>query len=235
MLKAVIFDMDGVIIDSEPFHWEVNKKIFKILGLRVSKKDYKKYIGTSNTNMWTDLKSQYHLPQSLKKLVDMQGSGNVDFLRENQFGPIEGISALLSELKKKSIDIALASSSPSVAIAIVLKKFHFEKYFSVVVSGEDFKKSKPAPDIFLKTARLLRVSPAHCVVIEDSTHGIAAARAAGMKAIGFANKNSWDQDLSRADLVIDDLRKLNVERIRGIIPSFSPPPDFPSRQPPSRR
>jgi HAD superfamily hydrolase (TIGR01509 family) len=213
MLKAVIFDVDGVIIDSEPFHWEVNKKIFKILGIRVSKKDYKKYIGTSNTNMWTDLKTRYNLPQSLQKLVEMQGSGNVDFLRENQFGPTEGITELLAELEKNSVNIALASSSPIVAIAIVLKKFHFEKTFSVVVSGEAFKKSKPAPDIFLKTAELLRVSPVQCAVIEDSTHGIAAARAAGMKAIGFANKNSWDQDLSRADLIVDDLRKLNVERI----------------------
>jgi HAD superfamily hydrolase (TIGR01509 family) len=216
MLKAVIFDMDGVIIDSEPFHGEVNKRIFKTLGVRVSKKDYKKYIGTSNTNMWTDLKTRYNLPQSLQKLVEMQGSGNVDFLRANQFGPIEGIAGLLAELEKKSIAIALASSSPSVAIAIVLKKFQFENYFPVVVSGEDFKKSKPAPDIFLKTAELLRISPAQCAVIEDSTHGIAAARAAGMKAIGFANKNSWDQDLSRADLIIDDLRKLNVERIRAL-------------------
>ena len=216
MLKAVIFDMDGVIIDSEPFHWEVNKKIFKILGLRVSKKDYKKYIGTSNTNMWTDLKSQYHLPQSLKKLVDMQGSGNVDFLRENQFGPIEGITELLFDLKKNNIVIALASSSPSIAIHLVLKKFNFKNFFSVVVSGEDFKKSKPAPDIFLKTAKLMHALPARCVVIEDSTHGVFAARAAGMKSIGFANKNSWDQDLSQADLIVDDIRKLNVERIRAL-------------------
>ena len=216
MLKAVIFDMDGVIIDSEPFHWEVNKKIFKMLGIRVSKNDYKKYIGTSNTNMWTDLKSQYNLPQSLQKLVEMQGSGNVDFLRENKFGPIGGIAELLSDLKKDSIDIALASSSPSVAISIVLNKFHFKNHFSVVVSGENFKKSKPAPDIFLKTAELLHVSPAQCVVIEDSTHGIAAAKAARMKAIGFANKNSWDQDLSRADLIIDTINKLNVEQIKAL-------------------
>ena len=216
MLKAAIFDMDGVIIDSEPFHWEVNKKIFKILGIRASKKDYKKYIGTSNTNMWTDLKSRYKLPQSIKKLVAMQGSGNVDFLRENQFGPIEGITELLFDLKKNNIVIALASSSPSIAIHLVLKKFNFKNFFSVVVSGEDFKKSKPAPDIFLKTAKLMHALPARCVVIEDSTHGVFAARAAGMKSIGFANKNSWDQDLSQADLIVDDIRKLNVERIRAL-------------------
>jgi haloacid dehalogenase superfamily, subfamily IA, variant 3 with third motif having DD or ED/haloacid dehalogenase superfamily, subfamily IA, variant 1 with third motif having Dx(3-4)D or Dx(3-4)E len=216
MLKAVIFDMDGVIIDSEPFHWEVNKQIFKLLGIRVSKKDYRKYIGSSNTNMWTDLKARFGLLQPLEDLVKMQVNGNIDFLRENQFGPIEGITGLLRGLKKNAVAIGLASSSPDGAIDIVLRKFKIENYFSIKVSGEDFKKSKPAPDIFLRTARLLRVPPAQCVVIEDSAHGVAAARAAGMKCVGFANKNSWDQDLSKADLIIDDLRKLNVERIRAL-------------------
>ena len=153
MLKAVIFDMDGVIIDSEPFHWEVNKKIFAGLGISVSFSDYKKYIGTSNTNMWADLKARFGLPQPVEDLVQMQVNGNIDFLRENKFGPIEGIPGLLSDLKKNNIAIGLASSSPSIAIDIVLKKFAVENYFSVTVSGEDFKKSKPAPDIFLRTAR----------------------------------------------------------------------------------
>jgi HAD superfamily hydrolase (TIGR01509 family) len=216
MLKAVIFDMDGVIIDSEPFHWEVNKKIFKLLGIRVSKKDYKKYIGSSNTNMWTDLKARFGLPQPLEDLVNIQVNGNVDFLRENKFGPIEGITALLSDLKKNDIAIGLASSSPSVAIDIVLRKFKIENYFSVKVSGEDFKKSKPAPDIFLRAARLMQVPPAQCAIIEDSAHGVAAALAAGMKCVGFANKNSWDQDLSGVDFVVDDIKKLNVERIAAL-------------------
>ncbi|MGB7567004.1 MAG: HAD family phosphatase [Chitinivibrionales bacterium] len=213
MLRAVIFDMDGVIIDSEPFHWEANKKIFAGLGIGVSFSDYKQYIGSSNTNMWADLKARFGLPQLVEDLVQLQVNGNIDFLRENKFGPIEGIPRLLSDLKKNTIAIGLASSSPSIAIDIVLKKFAVENYFSVTISGEDFKKSKPAPDIFLRTARLMHVLPAQCAVIEDSAHGISAARAAGMKAIGFANKNSWGQDLSRADLIVDDIRKLNVERI----------------------
>jgi beta-phosphoglucomutase-like phosphatase (HAD superfamily) len=216
MLKAVIFDMDGVIIDSEPFHWDVNKKIFNDLGIGVSQDEYRQYIGSSNTNMWTDLKKRYGLYPPLEALVSMQGSGNIDFLRENKFGPITGITELLFDLKKNDIDIGLASSSPHAAIEIVLKKFAFESYFSVVVSGEDFKNSKPAPDIFLKAALLLQISPDKCVVIEDAAHGVAAAKAAGMKCVGFANKNSWGQDLSRADLIVDDIRMLNVNRIRAL-------------------
>jgi HAD superfamily hydrolase (TIGR01509 family) len=213
MLKAAIFDMDGVIIDSEPFHWDVNKKIFSDLGIKMSQREYRRYIGSSNTNMWTDLKKRYGLSQPLEALVSMQGAGNIDFLRENSFGPIEGVTELIQDLKKNGIAIGLASSSPHAAIDIVLKKFAFESYFSVVVSGEDFKNSKPAPDIFLKAALLLQIPPDKCVVIEDATHGVAAAKAAGMKCIGFANKNSWGQDLSRADLIVEDIRTLNFERI----------------------
>ena len=216
MFKAAIFDMDGVIIDSEPFHWDVNKRIFSELGIKVSKGEYRRYIGSSNTNMWTDLKKRYGLSQPLEALVNMQGSGNIDFLRENSFDPIPGISELIQDLKKNGIAVGLASSSPHIAIDIVLKKFAFESYFSAVVSGEDFKNSKPAPDIFLKAALLLQTPPDECVVIEDASHGVAAAKAAGMKCVGFANKNSWGQDLSGADLIIDDLRKLNVERIRTL-------------------
>ena len=220
MFKAAIFDMDGVIIDSEQFHWDVNKKIFSDLGIKVSQSEYRRYIGSSNTNMWTDLKKRYGLSQPLEALVSIQGSGNIDFLRENSFDPIPGIAELIQELKKNGIAIGLASSSPHVAIDIVLKKFAFESYFSVVVSGEDFKNSKPAPDIFLKAALLLQTAPDECVVIEDATHGVVAAKAAGMKCVGFANKNSWGQDLSRADLIVDDIKKLNSKRIQTMFTIF---------------
>lgn len=216
MLKAVIFDMDGVIIDSEPFHWQVNQKIFSDLGIGVSALDYQKYIGSSNTNMWTELKARFGLPQPLEDLVEIQGAGNIKFLKENYFGPIEGIAELLLDLKKNEVAIGLASSSPLAAINIVVDKFAFQTFFSATVSGEDFKKSKPAPDIFLKTAQLLRVLPKQCAVIEDSTNGIAAARAAAMMAIGFANKNSWAQDLSQADLIVDNIKKLDFEKIRAL-------------------
>jgi len=220
MFKAAIFDMDGVIIDSEPFHWDVNKKIFSDLGIKVSQGEYRRYIGSSNTNMWTDLKKRYGLSQPLEALVNMQGSGNIDFLRENPFDPIPGISELIQDLKKNGKAIGLASSSPHVAIDIVLKKFAFESYFSVVVSGEDFKNSKPAPDIFLKAARLLNMPADECVVIEDASHGVAAAKAAGMKCVGFENKNSWGQDLSGADLIVDDIKKLNTQRIQTLFTIF---------------
>jgi HAD superfamily hydrolase (TIGR01509 family) len=213
MVKAVIFDMDGVIIDSEPFHWDVNKIIFKDLGIDVSFTEYQNYIGVSNTNMWTDLKNRHSLPQTVKQLVAMQVSGNIEFMKREQFEPINGGVALIQDLEKYGIAIALASSSPYNVINIVLDKFGIKSYFSAIVSGEDFLKGKPAPDIFIKAAELLNVSPKDCVVIEDATHGVAAAKAAGMKCIGFANKNSGNQDLTKADLIVTSMSAICVQNI----------------------
>ncbi len=216
MLKAVIFDMDGVIIDSEPFHWEVNKKIFKHLGITIADEEYRNFLGVSNTDMWTVLKRQYGLSQPVGVLVAMQVKGNIDFLRKERFQPIPGVVELIRNLKSETISVGLASSSPYDVIDIVLHSFGIAKGFDAVVSGEDFEKSKPAPDIFLKAADLLRAYPEQCTVIEDTTHGVAAAKAARMVCIGFANEHSSPQDLTKADLIVRDLASLNVQKIQSL-------------------
>jgi beta-phosphoglucomutase family hydrolase len=216
MLKAVIFDLDGVIIDSEPFHWEVNKKIFRDLGIDISSEAYGNYIGVSNTNMWTELKEKHRLPQSVNQLTALQVSGNIDFMQRQDIKPIDGVLALIDNLSRENVAIGLASSSPYTVINIVLSAFGIKRSFDAIVSGEDFQNGKPAPDIFLKAAELLNVSPQCCVVIEDSAHGVAAALAAGMKCIGLAGDNSGGQDLTKATLIVGSLRNLTIEGIRAL-------------------
>jgi HAD superfamily hydrolase (TIGR01509 family) len=213
MLKAVIFDMDGVIIDSEPFHWEVNKKIFRALGIEVPEKEYGNYIGVSNVNMWTEIRKKHGLPQPVEQLVNMQVSGNIDFMKREHFDPIDGVVDFIVDLKSRNTALAIASSSPNIIIGMVLNGFGIKKYFDAIVSGEDFEKGKPAPDIFLKAASLLKISPGQCIVIEDSTHGVDAAMAAGMKCLGFSNKNSLNQNLKNADYVFKTFRELSVNAI----------------------
>jgi HAD superfamily hydrolase (TIGR01509 family) len=213
MPRAVIFDMDGVIIDSEPFHWEVNNRLFKSLEIHVSDEEYRRYIGVSNIAMWTAIKRNHGLPQSVKELAALQVKGNIDFMQTEHVDPVDGVIDLLAGLKNAGALIALASSSPYQIIGMVLDMFNIEKLFDVVVSGEDFEKGKPSPDIFLKTAAMLGVLPGQCIVIEDATHGVHAAKAAGMKCIGFANANSPGQDLSKADLIVGDFRALSIERL----------------------
>jgi beta-phosphoglucomutase family hydrolase len=215
VVGAVIFDMDGVIIDSEPFHFEVNKRLFAALGITVSTGEYEGFIGVSNTAMWTAIKAKHGLVQSVKDLVALQVDGNIDFMNSGRVDCVPGVLDLINGLKKERFLLGLASSSPYTIIEMVLNRFGIRSVFDCVVSGEDFKNGKPAPDIFLKTAQVLNVPPAQCVVIEDATHGVQAAKAAGMKCIGFNNPNSPGQDLAPADMVVGDLKELSVQRIRS--------------------
>jgi beta-phosphoglucomutase family hydrolase len=217
MIKAVIFDMDGVIIDSEPFHWEVNKRIFAALGIDVSEEEYCRYIGVSNTNMWTAIQRSRGLRQSVEELVRMQVNGNIDFMRNERVDPVEGVIDLIAGLDHAGLLLGIASSSPYRIIEMVIEKFDLRRYFDGIVSGEDFKNGKPAPDIFLAAAALLKVSPGQCVVIEDATHGVEAAKAARMKCIGFKNIHSPGQKLEKADMIIDDFKAVGVHEVLSVL------------------
>ncbi len=215
--KAVIFDMDGVIIDSEPIHYKANKRIYDKLGIKVSETEYQSFIGLSNTNMWTILKEKHSLNESIEELKELQLKENLTYLIHNQEEPIPGIESFLEVLKKKDLKIALASSSPDEYIKKVLENLNLKDYFEVAISGELFKRGKPYPDIYLHTAKLLGVKPEECVVIEDSQNGVKAAKGAGMITIGFDNVNSGNQDLSEADMVVASLEKLSIGLLQNLI------------------
>jgi len=216
MLKAVIFDMDGVLIDSEPFHLIINKRIFGELGINVSVKEYQTFIGTTHEYMWSSLKEKYGLPQSVAELVHMQASGITEYLKNEKVEAIKGVIDLLYLIKKENIKTGIASSSPKEVIELVINKLGISNYFRAIVSGEDLEKVKPAPDIFLEAARLLDTEPLNCVVIEDSEKGIKAAKAAGMKCVGFQNYNTGDQDLNKADLIVDEYNSLKISTLRDL-------------------
>jgi HAD superfamily hydrolase (TIGR01549 family) len=218
MLEAVIFDMDGVLIDSEPFHLVVNEKIFANLGINLSEDEYHGFIGTTHKDMWTTIKNRYNLPQEVSELVNMQVSGNIDYIKNEEIEliKIKGVTDLLSRISRENIKIGIASSSPTEVIDLVIKKLGISGYFSSIVGGEEIKRGKPAPDIFLKAAERLKKEPADCIVIEDSKNGTLAAKAAGMKCIGFKNPNSGNQNLEKADLIIDNYDSLTVKTLRDL-------------------
>ncbi|MDD5688244.1 MAG: HAD family phosphatase [Elusimicrobia bacterium] len=210
-LKAFIFDMDGVIIDSEPIYLEVNKKTFKKLKINISPKKYLQFIGVSNQEMWYYLKKKYNLNQSVKELVNLQVEGALGKIEKHNMEPIDGIPELLRDLKKNNIIMAVASSSSIKSIKTILKKLNIQNYFLTLVSGEEMKNGKPAPDIFLEAAKRLKVEPKNCIVIEDSEKGVRAAKSAGMKCIGFQNLNSYNQNLSKADKIVDTIKEINLK------------------------
>jgi len=216
MLKAVIFDMDGVLIDSEPIHFSIDKKLLSSLGLDVDERFLSRYVGVSNPEMLADVKKRFNLDYSILELLNKKSKLLLESLDEAPLQPIDGVKELVCDLVSHGVLLAVASSSPRAYIEAVIKKLDMQKYFQVVVSGEELEKSKPEPDIFLRAADLLGVEPGECVVIEDSSPGVEAAYRAGIRCIGFVNPNSGSQDLSKASVTVDDMRKLNYEYICSI-------------------
>ncbi|NLN63821.1 MAG: HAD family phosphatase [Clostridiaceae bacterium] len=208
MIKAVIFDMDGVIIDSEPIHFKSDQLTLKHFGKDVSQDELIRYVGVSNAMMWTELKEKYQLAPSVEELMEKQSYFRDALTADEKLEPIPGIIELLDEIKRARVKIGLASSSVRSFIALVLNNLEINHYFDAVVSGEDVKRSKPQPDIFLKAAEKLQVSPDACLVIEDSQHGVKAAIQAGMTCIGFNNPNSGSQDLSLAHTLVSSITEI---------------------------
>ena len=211
-MKAVIFDMDGVIIDSEPIHFQVDIEVLQSVGSDVGKSVLEKYVGMTNPEMWSDIIKTYNINESIDNIIDLQINRKIDIIKNLDINPIDGIRELLINLKKENIPIAIASSSPILFIEAVLAKFEIQDYFKIILSGEEVLKGKPAPDIYLETARLLSLNPSDCLVIEDSKNGVIAAKVAGMKCIGFQNPNSGDQDLSKADFVVNSIDQIQKEK-----------------------
>lgn len=183
---AVIFDMDGVIVDSEPLH----ERAFLDIFARIGKANdhgihFPDYYGRSDQVVWRDFLAAHHPSQSLAELSQMKQERFLELLRVEQ--PIfPAIPELVNALASRG-SIALASGSNHAVIRAVLELSDLRRHFSAVVSADDVPRGKPAPDIFLRAAELLGVPPGECVVIEDSVAGVAAGRAAGMKVIGITN------------------------------------------------
>lgn len=218
MLKAVIFDMDGVIIDSEPLHYDFEQKHFSQLNIIVEKDYHNSFVGTTSHYMWQSLKDKYSLSQSVADLVLHSRSSFLTFLKSlDNIQAIPGVANLVQELHRSGVKLAVASSSPLDMIEYVVSTLQIDKYFSTLVTGDYVKNSKPEPDIFLLTAEKLGVKPSECIVIEDSCNGVSAAKAAGMKCVGFKNPSSGNQNISAADIIIDKFDLLNSELLRELI------------------
>jgi haloacid dehalogenase superfamily, subfamily IA, variant 3 with third motif having DD or ED/haloacid dehalogenase superfamily, subfamily IA, variant 1 with third motif having Dx(3-4)D or Dx(3-4)E/beta-phosphoglucomutase family hydrolase len=216
MIKAFIFDMDGVIIDSEPLHFEVDELTGRHFGVDVNKEYLERFVGMTNPEMWRIIREEHGIPHTVDEIIAFQSEKKLRHLEALEIEPIDGIRDLLEELRRHDIAIGLASSSPRVFIEAVLAKFKIRDDFTCIVSGEEVANGKPAPDIYLEAARQLGVSPEQCVVLEDSRNGALAAKRAGMRCIGFANPNSGHQDLSAADRIVRSIGEIKVAGLMNI-------------------
>jgi HAD superfamily hydrolase (TIGR01509 family) len=217
MIRAVIFDMDGVIIDSEPIHFKMESEMFHELKIAVPYEEHCSYVGTSSQNMWEIITKRYSIEEDANVLVKKQHALYLEYLlTAKDLDPIPGVVEFIKDLYQGGFKLILASSANMEVIDLVLKKLKLSHYFMARVSGTELANSKPHPEIFIQSAKLASSELRECIVIEDSQNGITSAKAAGMKCIGFANPNSGVQDLSKADFVIHSFDELNAEAIRAI-------------------
>lgn len=202
--KAVIFDMDGVLIDSEPLHKEIEQQMLKELGVELSHEEHIKFAGVGK-EMWTMLGTQYGYNREVgeDELHEEKRRRYLKALTSAPIRPIDGVVELVSYVKNEKLKMAVASSSSHENIDLITKSIGIHGDMEVLVSGDDTEKTKPSPDIFLLAAKLLGVPASECLVIEDSCNGVTAAKRAGMYCVGFRNPNSGMQDLTLADVVLD--------------------------------
>ena len=217
MMNAVIFDMDGVIVDSE-IQWKTLEGYFlQSLIPTWSSSDQDKIIGLGVHDLYTLLIGQYGLQKTKAQFLELyQEMANEIYGQKVSL--IVGFSDLLTTLNKNNIPVALASSSPKSWINIMLRRFGLQSSFKVVVSADELEgEGKPSPAIYLLTAKRLGVSPTSCIAIEDSKNGVLSAKNAGMFCIGFRNGFNEEQDLSKADMIIHGFAELHWQTLQQLL------------------
>lgn len=198
--QAFIFDMDGVLIDSENLYKTIEKELFDEVGVNIDPDEHFSYQGCSNPVMWSQIKKKHHLPHNVEHLVGLTEEKVINYFGAiPEIRPMPGVVDLLYVLKERGIRLALASSSTIDVINIILAKTGLVSYFPIVVDCTEAGAGKPDPAIFLMAQKKLGVPKENCVIIEDSSNGIRAAISAGIPCIAFNGPGSEHQDQSAAD------------------------------------
>lgn len=208
--KAVILDMDGVIVDSE-IHWKsLGDKAMSEFFEGWSDVDNRKITGMSVRNIYRSLKDCLRVNITMKEF-ERKYDEMAKIVYREKTKLIPGIMEFMNRLSEDKIPMALVSSSPRFWIDMVMDRFKLRKFFTLIISSDDLDgKGKPAPDIFLLAAKRLGILPKDCLVIEDSENGVESAKAAGMFCVGFRNGFNRDYNLSRADIIVDGLNKIDI-------------------------
>ncbi len=217
MIKAIIFDMDGVLIDSVKYLYEAFNLALKKYDVYINNEDIKKYLGKpmrEKIKMWKEeynIKEDIDIAKFSKEVFELE----MNLLKEN-VKVDKNLLDLVQSLKENNLKLAVATSSPKSRAENILELIGLKENTDVLLTDEDFEKSKPNPDIFLKTAERLGVNPEECVVIEDAVNGIIAAKNAGMKSIALLTKYHGKDEFNDADLIINSLVELNLEKIQNL-------------------
>lgn len=214
-IKAVIFDMDGVISDSQPIHAGLEEALLAEHGIFMSAQELtKKFAGVPDKECARIIFAQHKKEVDLDKFVERKWASILDFAK-GKITPIDGAVNLIGQLKDRGFRLAVASSSIQEFIDLVLQELKIKDKFDVLTNGKEVKLGKPNPDIFLLAAKKLGVRPEECWVIEDAEHGMVAAKRAGMKCVWLTNLTQPTQKEYSPDIIVKSLKDLKIESLNA--------------------
>lgn len=216
MIKAVLFDMDGVIIDSEPFESRAWEEVLLEYGKKpLFENGLVHAVGASGEETFRQIMEKHELEEDIEviKTKKRMYFKNI-VLKEGK--PMPGLIPLISLLRKNKIKTALVSNRIIEFVEIIVEKLKQQKSFEVVIGAQNSLRKKPFPDMYLYCAKMLRVSPKVCAVIEDSEIGVVSAKAAGMKVIAIPNKHTSHQDFSKADKIVKSLSEITLTMTQSL-------------------
>jgi beta-phosphoglucomutase family hydrolase len=213
--KAVIWDMDGVIADTAPYHLQAWQEVFRRRGVRYTEDDFKRNFGKRNDSI---IRSVLGSRVPLAEMEAIAAEKEELFRRwaASRIRPLPGAIELMQALREHGFAQAMGSSAPLENIELVTRRLGIAGFFRVIVSGREVTEGKPSPQVFLRAAERLGARPEDCVVIEDAVAGVSAAKRAGMSCIAVTSTNSRDK-LSGADLIVDTLEEITVAGLASLL------------------
>ncbi len=213
-LQAVVFDMDGVLLDSEPLHHLVVNELLAEHGVRVDDALYRRYLGTTLEDTWSDLIRRFALPGTVADYRGRYDAAILEAYRRHAV-PAPGAVELVQGLRARGLKLGLASSSRTLWVETALARLGLATAFDAIVTGDMVRRGKPDPEIYLLAAHRLGVPPERCLAIEDAPAGVAAARAAGMTVVAVRTPYTDGLSFDGAVRVLDALPAFEYAWIEG--------------------
>jgi len=213
--KVVIWDMDGVIVDTAPYHGEAWRETFQKRGVEFSDDDFRRSFGRRNDTIIIGVMGKALSQKAIDAIADEKETSFRRKIRQH-IEPLPGVMGLFKVLATAGFRQALASSAPLQNVRQIMKDLDIEGYFEGIVTEKDVTEGKPNPQGFLLAARILEVEPEDCTVIEDSVAGITAARRAGMVCVAVTNTHPRSR-LKEASLIVDSLEEVTVAGLEGLL------------------
>jgi beta-phosphoglucomutase len=212
MIKGILFDMDGVLVDSEELIFLAAKKMFEKNGINVSREDFQPFIGTGEDSYLSNVAKKYDFPINIERDKAITYKYYRDLADEHLY-ILPGVKDFILRCKKKNLKLAVATSADEFKLKVNLNKLNeISLYFDATISGSEIERKKPFPDIYIKAADKLKLNPSECLVVEDAVSGIQAARSANAKCLALTTSFSR-KELSDADWICSDLSEAPDESI----------------------